>query len=100
MTALVGRGHLRRDPNQPRSLEGVHPAGEVRELPLLGSAAATTSWYVAASQETARNGQVVVAPTGGSAATMKRFCGEHRDQVRPQLANPAVESPFSGWMRW
>lgn len=130
VTALIRRGLLRRDPNRPRSLEVVHPADEVRELPLLGYVAAGEpievaeqqeafslcpemlrrgdyvlqvrgdsmideqirdgDYIVVRAQETARNGQVVVALIGGSAATVKRFYRERRGRVRLQPANPAL----------
>ncbi len=48
-------------------------------------------YIVVRSQETARNGQVVVALVGGTAATVKRFFRERRGRVRLQPANPALE---------
>lgn len=48
-------------------------------------------YIVVRAQETARNGQVVVALIGGSAATVKRFYRERRGRVRLQPANPALE---------
>ena len=48
-------------------------------------------YIVVRAQETARNGQVVVALIGGTAATVKRFYRERRGRVRLQPANPALE---------
>ncbi len=130
VAALIRRGHLRRDPNRPRSLEVVRPAEDLHELPLLGFVAAGEPIEVAEQQETfslcpemlrrgdyvlqvrgdsmideqirdgdyivvraqqaARNGQVVVALIGGSAATVKRFYRERRGRIRLQPANPAL----------
>lgn len=52
VTALIRRGHLRRDPNRPRSLEVVRPGDEAHELPLLGYVAAGVPIEVAEQQET------------------------------------------------
>lgn len=131
VSALIRRGHLRRDPSRPRSLEIVRQTDDFRELPLLGYVAAGEpieaveqqetfgvcpdmlrrgdyvlrvrgdsmieeqirdgDYIVVRSQETARNGQVVVALIGGTAATVKRFYRERRGRVRLQPANPALE---------
>lgn len=48
-------------------------------------------YIIVRAQETARNGQVVVALVDGTAATVKRFFRERRGRVRLQPANPNLE---------
>ncbi len=92
VSLLEREGFIRRIPNVSRGIELVkdEPAQEplrVRGDSMIDEQIREGDFIVLQSQQTADNGQTVVALIDGSDATVKRFYGG-RNQVRLEAANP------------